>query len=75
MWKMGKWNSKTLKAWLKDFSPDFIFFASGDYAFSYRIAYSVSLQLQIPIVLWCFDDFTSASDMRIRSAGDIIITI
>lgn len=57
MWKMGKWNSKTLKAWLKDFSPDLIFFASGDYAFSYRIAYSISLQLQIPIVLWCCDDF------------------
>ena len=57
MWKMGKWNSEALIKWLKDFSPDVIFFASGDYAFSYQVTYSISVMLQIPVIIWCCDDY------------------
>ena len=57
MWKIGKWNGESLKKWIDVFSPDLIFFASGDYVFPYRIAYAISCRLQIPIIMWCCDDF------------------
>lgn len=57
VWRIGKWDSEELRNWLDNFKPDLIFFASGDYAFSYRIAYSISCRLKIPIVMWCCDDF------------------
>lgn len=57
LWKMGKWNSNALTEWINDFSPDVIFFASGDYAFSYRVTYAVSTMLHIPVIIWCCDDF------------------
>lgn len=57
LWKIGKWDTAELRRWLDEFRPDLIFFASGDYSFSYRIAYSISMRLHIPIVMWCCDDF------------------
>lgn len=57
MWKCGKWDGKALKNWVEDFSPDLIFFASGDYVFPYRIAYTISCRSKIPIIMWCCDDF------------------
>lgn len=57
IWKLGKWDSAALRNWIDDFKPDLIFFAAGDYAFSYRIACSVSCRLNIPVVMWCCDDF------------------
>ena len=57
MWKLGKWDTTDFWKWINDFSPDLIFFASGDYAFSYEITYEISRRLEIPIVMWCCDDF------------------
>lgn len=57
MWKIGKWDTVQLRKWLDDFQPNLIFFASGDYSFSYQIAYSISTRLNIPILMWCCDDF------------------
>ena len=34
MWKLGVWNSVALHKWIEEFSPDVIFFASGDYSFA-----------------------------------------
>lgn len=56
-WKMGIWNSAELNRWVSNFSPNVIFFASGDYVFSYRIAYVISKKFGIPIVFWCCDDY------------------
>lgn len=57
LWKLGKWKSRELDAWINDFGPDVIFFASGGHPFSYRIAYQLSMTYHIPIVLWCCDDY------------------
>lgn len=57
MWTLGKWESPALWDWVHRFSPDVIFFASGDYAFAYQIACRVAEKCGIPIVLWCCDDF------------------
>lgn len=57
MWSLGKWFSSDLKQWLKENKPDIIFFASGDYSFSYKITNKIAKYLNIPVVVYCVDDF------------------
>lgn len=57
VWTLGKWESRELDRWLDDFAPDIVFFASGDYTFAYKIAYKIAKKRNIPIVLWCCDDY------------------
>ncbi len=57
MWTLGKWKTKALREWARSFAPDVIFLAAGDYAFPYHIALYLSQLLDIPIVMWCADDF------------------
>lgn len=57
IWRLSKWYSKELKQWIGDFAPDVIFFASGDYKFAYDIAYTISCDFDIPMVMYCCDDY------------------
>jgi len=57
VWALSSFFNKKVENWIKEFRPDYIFFASGDYAFSYRIALKISKKYQIPLVLCCFDDY------------------
>lgn len=57
LWSLGKWKNDRLKEWVDEFCPDVIFFASGDYAFAYRIAMWVSRYKKIPIVTYVCDDY------------------
>ena len=57
LWAVGKWDSAQLRSWIKEQNPDVIFFASGDYTFSYKIAKHISDSFNIPIVLYCCDDY------------------
>lgn len=57
MWSAGRWKTDALLEWARSFAPDVIFLAAGDYEFPYRIALWVSERLNIPIVMWCADDF------------------
>ena len=57
VWKLSRWYSEVLKDWLRDFRPDVIFFASGDYRFAYDITYRISCDLNIPIIMYCCDDY------------------
>ena len=52
MWAAGKWKSSALLEWAESFRPDVIFFAAGDYAFSYRVTLSLAQYLQVPVVMW-----------------------
>lgn len=56
-WNMGKWNTARLRTWLDDYNPDIVFFASGDYAFMYKIALSIAKSRNIPLVVSCMDDY------------------
>ena len=56
-WSLGKWNTKRLRAWLDEFDPDIVFFASGDYAFMYKIAEKIARMRKIPLVVSCMDDY------------------
>ena len=57
IWKICSFFNKKIDLWIKEFSPDCIFFASGDYRFSYRIALKISKKYNIPLITCCFDDY------------------
>ena len=57
VWKVTRWNTKKLRDWITEVSPDVIFFASGDYGFMYRIASKISDMTGKPLVLACVDDY------------------
>lgn len=71
MWKMSRWFSQELKAWLEECKPDVIFFASGDYSFAYEIALEISDFLNIPLVVLCVDDFYIFNKNRDNLIGRI----
>lgn len=56
-WFLGVWNTKLLRKWLDDFDPDIVFFASGDYAFMYKIARHIATSRRIPLAVVCMDDY------------------
>ena len=57
LWRLSGWYSDGLKQWIAEFAPDVIFFAAGDYAFAYDIAYRISKDFRIPMVMYCCDDY------------------
>ncbi len=57
MWRMAHWYTDELKSWIREFSPDVIFFAAGDYAFAYDIAYTIAKDFDIPMVTYICDDY------------------
>ncbi|MBQ2927869.1 MAG: glycosyltransferase [Oscillospiraceae bacterium] len=56
LWKFARWETEKLWNWVEDFEPDLIFFASGDYGFSYKIAKAVADHVGKPLVVSCVDD-------------------
>ena len=57
LWKLGLWKSKRLDQWVRECSPDLIFYASGDYAFSYEVALFLSKKYSLPLVISAVDDY------------------
>lgn len=57
LWRIGKWNTKELKAWLKEMNPSAIFFAAGDYTFSFNIALKISKMFNIPLYVYYTDEY------------------
>lgn len=57
VWDLSSWRNRHFKKWLVEFSPDIVFFASGDYSFSYKIVLRIAKDFGIPIVTFCADDY------------------
>ena len=57
LWRLSGWYSDELKKWIEAFAPDVIFFAAGDYAFSYDVTYAISKDFNIPVIMYCCDDY------------------
>lgn len=57
VWSLSNWKNSKLHQWVCNAKPDVIYFASGDYAFSYKIALYFSKLLKIPLVVSCMDDY------------------
>lgn len=56
MWWAGKWRSRELDTWIREFDPQVIFFASGDYEFAYRVTLDIAERYRLPVVIYCCDD-------------------
>ena len=56
-WSLGAWNTKKLNQWIDSFNPDCVFFASGDYAFMYKIARKIAKKKNLPLIVSCMDDY------------------
>ena len=57
LWSLGHWKSKYLDEWIREFAPEVIFYASGDYTFSFRIAQYISTKYGVPLVTSIVDDY------------------
>lgn len=57
MWRVGKWRSRELDTWIREFDPQVIFFASGDYEFAYRVTLDIAERYRLPVVTYCCDDY------------------
>lgn len=57
LWKIGKWNTKALKSWLKKMNPMCIFFVAGDYSFAFKISMKIAKKLNIPLYIYFTDEF------------------
>lgn len=57
LWKCSRWDTAAFRDWIAEFDPDVIFFAAGDYCFSYEIAGKIAARLGKPLAVCCMDDF------------------
>ena len=57
IWRLSGWKHSGMVEWAEQFRPEVIFFASGDYAFPYRITQYLARKLKIPYVVGCYDDY------------------
>lgn len=57
LWRRSRWNTEKFRSWVTAFGPDVVFFASGDYGFSYEIARAVADLLHKPLVVCCVDEY------------------
>jgi len=57
IYKLPYWNSKNLNIWIKNFSPDAIFFLGGNYKFSFNIANKLAKKYNIPLYIYITDDY------------------
>ena len=71
-WNMGAWKTKKLLSWVDDFDPDIVFFASGDYAFMYKIALGIAQYKNIPLVISCMDDYYFYNKNESRFGGKLV---
>ncbi len=70
-WGLNTWKTKALKNWLKDFSPNVIFFYGSDAVFSLKIAMWVSKFCCAPIVCYWVDDFYFSKNMDLGAIGKL----
>ena len=71
-WSLGAWKTKKLLHWVDDFDPDVVFFASGDYAFMYKIALKIAKYKNIPLLVSCMDDYYFYNKNEKRFLGKLV---
>jgi len=57
IWKERNWKNSSLIEWVDAFSPQVIFYASGESCFSFKIAMNLANHYQIPLVTYFCDDY------------------
>lgn len=57
MWKSNKWKSDDLVKWIKNFSPEIVFFCAGDSGFAYDIVSFVLDITNSKLIIYITDDY------------------
>ena len=57
IWNKKRWYSPQLQKWLKDFSPDLIFYHNSNSIFLTNMALTIQKELNIPLVTEISDDY------------------
>lgn len=52
IWKLSNWHNKKMLSWINDFNPQAILFVCGSAPFMYDIAYRISKDRKIPLILF-----------------------
>ncbi len=71
IWSLSNFKNGKLLAWAKSFNPDVIFFASGDYSFSYKNVIWLAKKLNVKIITMCFDDYYLNCEYKERFLGKL----
>ena len=64
IWKTAWWDTPKLREWVKRASPDVVFLAAGDYAFTYEIAVKIADLAGCALVVLCTDDYFLKEDTQ-----------
>ena len=67
VWASRPWDAPDFWEWVADFGPEVVFFAAGDYGFSYDIARRVSERTGAALAVCCVDDHY----LHNRNAGSL----
>jgi len=59
LWNMDYWKTDSLKQWLKEQSPDIVFFQSSNSPFLFRIVKWICGELDIPMIMQTTDDYVT----------------
>ena len=59
IWRIGRWNSPQLQAFIEDFQPDLIFQPIYHAAYLNRVAYSIDCATGVPVIGYVSDDVFS----------------
>jgi glycosyltransferase involved in cell wall biosynthesis len=57
VWKMGRWESRSLKKWLDQISPDLVFFCAGDSGFAFDITTYTVNRFNSKLAIYITDDY------------------
>ena len=57
VWKLGCWESRGLKKWLDQISPDLVFFCAGDSGFAYDITTYTVNRFNSKLAIYITDDY------------------
>ena len=71
VWKLSNVNNHKLISWVTNFNPDIIFFAAGDYRFSYKLVRKIAKKINKPVATCFFDDFYFYSKYKNEFLGKI----
>lgn len=61
LWAFDKWNNDRFNKWVLSFAPEVIFLSGGPFIQGYRIAYTISSRLRIPIFPFFGDDYLTTN--------------
>jgi len=68
LWQTKLWKTAKLMSWIKEYDPEVVFYAAGDYTFSMKIVLNICQERNIPLAVYFGDDFYFAGQHPFRKS-------